>query len=422
MLKQLTRSAAALAAGLVLSAATTAGAADWPQYRGPGHDGVSPEAIRQDWPSGGPKVLWKVPLGESFGSFAVRGDRAFVYASRGDEEGCVALDANTGRELWFTPNGKTIFENMGGKGPRTTPTIDGEFVYVYGTYLKLACLRAADGKVVWQHDVQSEFDGQNGTNGIVQWGNAASPIVDGDLVIVAGGGSGQTFLAFDKKTGKLAWKGGDEKITHASPTPATIGGVRQVVFFMQSGLVSLKSDDGTELWRYKFPFNVSTASSPIVGGDVVYCAAGYGVGGGACKVTKEGDKFSAAELYRVKGNKDGIHWSTPVYHEGNLYGIWGFRALGSAPLECRDMATGEVRWSVPGFGSGGGTVIAGKHLLVQSDTGKLTLVELNPGEFKRVAEAQPLKGKAWTMAVVSNGKIFARTDKEGVCLDVAAAK
>ena len=414
-----------VAAATVLTAsfAVAAFAADWPQYRGPKHDQITDEAVRADWQEKAPQVLWKVPLGESFGSFAVRGDRAYAFISRGDEEGVLALDAASGKELWFRSIGKTIFERMGGKGPRTTPVIDGDRVYVHGTYFKLACLNAADGTVAWAHDIAQEFEGQNETNGIVQWGNAGSPVVEGDLVIVAGGGRGQTFMAFDKNTGSVVWKSGNEKVTHATATPATLHGTRQVLFFVQSGLVSVEPQPGRELWRYKFPFNVSTAASPVVGGkdgDVVYVAAGYNVGAGACKVSRTGDKWSAKEIWRMKGNPNANHWSTPVHKDGYVYGLYGHNTRATAPLECRDIETGDVKWSQQGFGTGGGVVIAGDKLIVQGDVGPISLVDPNPQAFKRLAQVQPLTGKAWTMAVVADGKLYARTDKEGVCLDITA--
>jgi outer membrane protein assembly factor BamB len=241
-------------------------------------------------------------------------------------------------------------------------------------------------------------------------------------VIVAGGGSEQTFLAFEKATGSLAWKGGTEKVTHATPTPATIHGVRQVIFFVQSGLVSLDPKTGRELWRAPFPFNVSTASSPIVGGesgDVVYCAAAYNMGSAAFKISKDGDSFTAREMWRLKGSENGNHWTTPVYHDGHLYGLYGHRNRGANNLECRELASGKVKWSQPNFPAGGATIMAGKHLIVQHESGQILVVDPTPAAFKKVAEAQPLKGKAWTMNVVSDGRLFARTDKEGVCLDVA---
>ena len=409
---------------LTLSFLTAAAvAADWPQYRGPTSDGKSPDSVNAKWAEGGPKVVWKVPVGESFGTFAVAGDRAFIFVSRGDEEGVACLDAKTGKEQWFTLLGKTTFDRMGGKGPRTTPTVVGDKVYALGTYFNLVCLNAADGKQVWAHDLAKEHAAQNETNGIVQWGNAGSPVVEGDLVIVAAGGPEQTFLAFDKASGKLAWKSGTEKITHATATPATIHGVRQLIFFVQSGLVSVEPKTGKELWRFAFPFNVSTASAPVVGGeqgDIVYCAAAYNVGSAACRVAKNGDAFAATELWKIKGNENGNHWMTPVYHEGHLYGLYGHRGRGQAKLECRELATGKVKWSEEAPGAGGAITMAGKQLIVQHENGQIVVVDPSPEGFKKVAEAQPLKGKAWSMAVVANGRIYARTDKEGVCLDTAA--
>ena len=415
--------AAVLSTTMGLSAALTL-AADWPQYRGPNHDQTTDEAVRTNWDQQPPRIVWKIPLGESFGSFAVKGDRAYVFVRNEREEACVGLDATSGKELWSRTIDKTIFDRQGGNGPRTTPTLDGNRVYVYGTYFKLACLDAADGKVVWARDLAREHQAQNDTNGIVQWGSAMSPVVEGDLVIVAGGGPRQTFMAFDKNTGSVVWKAGTEKVTHASPTPATIGGQRQVIFFVQSGLVSLEPKTGRELWRYKFPFNVSTAASPVVGGrngDVVYCAAGYNVGAAAVRVTKEGDRWSATELWRERGNKFANHWSTPVHHGGYVYGLYGHNTRQTAPLECHDIETGELKWAEPGFGTGGGLILlGGKHLVVQHDSGPISVVEPSPRAFKRIAGIQPLTGKAWTMPVVADGKMYVRTDKEGACLDVAA--
>ena len=408
-----------LAAALSVSALASS---DWPQYRGPNHDGSTTESIAINWPKEGPKVLWKAPVGEAFGSFAVAGGKAFIFFERGGNEVCVAMDANTGKELWATPIDKTIFEKQGGNGPRTTPTVDGNNVYVLGTYLKLACLNAADGKVIWQKDLAKEHGGdvQLKTAGINSWGNSASPVIDGNLIFVNGGGKGESLLGIDKKTGNVAWKGTDELLTHASPVPATIHGVRQIIFFCKSGLVSVVPETGKPLWNFPFPWKVSTASNPIVYNDIVYCSAGYGVGAGACKIVKNGNALAAQPLWRAEGQLPN-HWTTPVCKDGYLYGIYGFKEYGSAPLKCIEIATGKEMWSKPGFGSGGGTIlVGGKYVLVQGDQGPLVLVEATPKAYTEVARAQPLGGnKFWTMAVVADGKIYARSNKEAICLDVS---
>ena len=368
------------------------------------------------WPQEGPRVIWKSPLGPSFGSFAVSGGKAFCFIQRNvagqDREVAVAFDANTGKEIWSTPLGQPTYDDQGGDGPRTTPTVDGNRVYVLGSYLMLTCIDAATGKLIWQHDLVKEFNGR-----VIKWKNAVSPILDGGLIYAIGGGSGQSLLAFNKTDGKLVWKGQDDMPTHASPVPVTIHDVRQVIFFTQTGLVSVAATTGQVLWRYGFPFVTSTASSPVVWQDIVYCSAGYGVGGAAVRIEKTTTGFEARELWR---NKDVVsHWTTPVCKDGYLYGICGFKQFGTAPLECTEIATGKKMWSQPGFGSGGATILVDDLVLVQGDRGPLVLVEAKPDRYREIARAQPLGGKCWTMPVVSNGRIYARNTKEGVCLDVS---
>ncbi len=201
------------------------------------------------------------------------------------------------------------------------------------------------------------------------WGNAVSPIIDGDMIFIPGGLPGKSLMALDKKTGAGAWAVGDERQTHASPVPCTIHGVRQIIFFTESGLVSLTAATGQPLWHSPFPFKTATAASPVVGGkdgDIVYCSAGYNVGGGAVRIDKDGDRFTATELWRSPG-ENMSHWSTPVTAGGYLYGIFGHRdAKEMAPLRCVDIATGKEMWSKPGFGAGGGIVLVDNHILVQS--------------------------------------------------------
>ena len=243
----------------------------------------------------------------------------------------------SGKELWAAPlrvanyghDGGNSGEsgNDGGDGPRSTPTFaDGRF-FVMGSDLDLSCFNAADGKPVWRKDLVADFGGSN-----IRWKNAASPLVEDGLVFVAGGGPGQALLALKAETGEAVWKAENDKMTHATPTAATIHGVRQIIFFTQSGLVSVAPKTGKVLWRYPFPFRVSTAASPIVSGDLVYCAAGYGVGMGCAKIVKKGDAFEAEELWRKEGDKVTNHWSTPVCKDGHLYGMFSFKNYGKGPL------------------------------------------------------------------------------------------
>jgi outer membrane protein assembly factor BamB len=408
----------ALSATLAIAGALAAPAADWPQYRGPNGDGTTDEKILTAWPAEGPKALWKVPMGEGFGAVAVVGERAYLLAERMKQEVCVCLDVASGKELWATPLGNTIFEGAGGNGPRSTPTVVGDQLYVLGTYLKLSCLSTKDGKVVWSHDIQAENDGQNGTGGIKQWGNSASPVVEGEVVMVAGGGTGQTFLFYERKTGKLLGKHGDEKITHANPTTTVIGDQRQVVFFTQQGLTSVDAKEGAVLWHADFPFSTSTAASPLVEGGIAYCSAGYGVGAGAFQITKSGKTWKATELWRQKGKLPN-HWSSPVVYKGHIYGLFGFKEFKTEPLKCIELKTGKELWSENGFGQGG-TILVGDDLLTLGDQGQLVLSKATPDKYTELARAQVLSGKCWNNPTVANGLVFCRSTKEVVCLDLRA--
>ncbi|HEY6169033.1 MAG TPA: PQQ-binding-like beta-propeller repeat protein [Verrucomicrobiae bacterium] len=416
-----------VAAALLLLPAVTR--ADWAAYRGPNFDGISAETgIAKKWPASGPKVQWKIPTPLGFSSFTVANGRAYTIVTRevqgAPQETVVALDANTGKELWSFPIGIAKYDgggdsgapdNKGGDGPRSTPTIDGGKLYALSCNLALVCVDAAKGTRLWARNILIEHGGE-----MIKWKNAASPVIEGNLLFMAGGGPGQALLALDKNTGKTVWKSQDDKMTHSTPTVATILGVRQVIFFTQKGLVSVTPAAGAVLWRYDFPFKVSTAISPVVCGDIVYCSAGYGVGGGAVKLAKSGSAFTATEIYRTTGDKTiANHWSTPVFKDGYLYGMFQFKEYGAGPMKCVEAATGKVVWEKPGFGPGNVTLVDG-HLLALSDAGHLVLVEATPKAYTEVSRAKVLTGKCWSTPIFSGGRVYARSTKEGVCVDVSS--
>src|SRR5258706_13196422 len=244
---------------IVLGGIASISLADWTEFRGPNHDGTTDEKVV--WPKGGPRQLFKVPVGEGFGTMAVSNGKVYLTTEGGGQEALLALDAATGAAKWHAVIGQSIYETQGGNGPRTTPAVDGKLVYAMGTKLNLICINTETGKSAWSHDLVKEYGGRSEitSRDIQAWGNAASPVIDGKNVFVYGGGNGQSFIAFDKETGKVAWKTGNEQITHASPTVATILGTRQIIFFTKFGLVSLATADGKELWRYPFKFSTSAA-------------------------------------------------------------------------------------------------------------------------------------------------------------------
>lgn len=403
-------------------------AADWPQYRGPEGTGITAEKVTKPW-SAASKPVWKTKMVGGFASFAVAGDKAYTLALReidgANQESVVALNATTGKELWVTPLSFVKYGspgkdgdsgapgNDGGDGPRSTPTVLGNQVFVLSTLLSLSSFDAATGKVQWTRDILKEHHGRN-----ITWSNAASPLLEGGLLYVAGGGQGESLLAIDPKDGHVVWKAFDEMMTHATPVAATILGQRQVIFFLQSGLLAVEPKSGKELWRYPFKFAVSTAASPVVSGDIVYCAAGYNVGAGAVKITKAGDKFTATEIYRSQGNKPITnHWSTPVVKDGFMYGMFQFKEYAKGPVKCVEIASGTVKWEQPGFGPGN-VILAGDKVVALADNGDLVLIDPNPAAYKEVSRVHLVDGKCWSTPVLANGRVYVRSTKEAAALDV----
>lgn len=391
---------------------------DWPQYRGRLGNGKSAETLPDELT---PRTIWKVPTSRGFSSYSIAAGRGFTIATEGDREVCIAIDAKTGDELWRQHLGSSKYEqgggdagadgNRGGDGPRSTPSSDGKHVYVYDSYLKLFCFDAKTGDLVWQRDIIKEFAGRN-----IKWLNATSPLLDGEAIYVAGGGPAETFLAFRASDGELIWKSGDETMTHATPHLANIDGKKQIIFFMQSGLVGVDPSTGEELWRRKFRFSVSTAASPITEGNRVYCSAGYGVGAGLFQVT---DKPEADKIW-IKANKLMNHWSTPLVLDGHIYGIFEFKKYGKAPLQCVEMETGEIKWSERGFGPGN-CILVGDKLVVLSDAGELVIVAAKPDGYSELSRTKVLDGKCWSTPAYSDGRVFVRSTEEGACVELFAS-
>ena len=405
-------------------------AGDWPQYRGPNHDGVSTEIIRTNWSEQPPGEVWKVALDPGLSSLSVSGGKVFTLVRRPvggqDQEFCVALNAETGAELWASPAlGQAIYPDGGvgpDDGPRSTPSVDGDRVYVLTSYLRLYCLDITNGAAVWSKDLVSAYGST-----VIAWQSAASPLIEGDLVLVIGNAADRCLLAFRKSDGVEAWAGQNDVMTQASPVAATVAGVRQVIFFAKSGLVSVAPDSGSVLWRYAFPFSTSTGASPVVGGDVVYCSAAYGVGAGAVRIGASGGQLSASEVWRTPGANMN-HWPTPVFEGGYVYGVYGQAGI-AASLRCLELATGTEKWRQQ-IGGMGGVLLTTGHVLLLTEDGNLILVKPDPTAYSESARYRALDGsrssiaglavKCWNVPAISNGRIYARSTTEAVCLEAAA--
>lgn len=229
------------------------GAADWPQFRGPQRSGASQEkGLLQEWPKEGPRLLWQIKnIGEGYGTPAVIGERIYLVSSSGvDNEFVQALSSKDGKQIWTTTLGKV--GNPDQKPPypkgRSTPTVDGAFLYVFSSDGDLACLEAKNGKLIWKKNVRTEFGGKAGI-----WAYAESPLIDGDAVVVTPGGSDATILKLNKKTGAIIWKSaipGGDAAGYSSLAVVEADGRRQYVQFLEKGLVGADATTGQFLWRY----------------------------------------------------------------------------------------------------------------------------------------------------------------------------
>ncbi len=393
-------------------------------YRGPSGNGVSTERIRTDWNVNPPQLLWRTQLTNGLSSLSVRGGRVFTQVRTGSTtsgaEYCVALDAQSGALLWTAPVGQADYDYPNNAiavrdGPRSTPAVAGDRVYVLSSYLNLVCLNATNGQTVWAKDLRAQFGGS-----VISWQNAASPLIEGDLLLVNCNASPNRLLALRLSDGSVAWRKLDYAMTHATPVPATIHGVRQVIFMTQFGLVAVNPRTGDEFWRSAFPYNTSTAASPAVDGDIVYCAAAYSVGSVAVQVTQSGATLAASALWARRPSRM-IHWSTPVVVNGYVYGLYGQDQEGTAPMRCLDLRTGQDRWSQPDFGMGS-TLLVDGNILALTDYGDVVLVQPNSAEYRELGRFTAVTGNCWNSPAVSDGTLYIRSAAEVAAFDVAVPR
>jgi outer membrane protein assembly factor BamB len=396
---------------LALGSAWAAGAraADWPQFRGPNRDGISRETgILKSWPEDGPRVLWKAPVGEGFSGITVAGGRLYTMEGRGGGENAVCLDAATGKQLWRVTLDQK-YESGQGSGPRSTPTVAGDLVYMLTGNGKLFALRAATGKVVWFHDLVEEYSARP-----PQWGVATSPLVEGNLLLVdVGGAPAMAAMAFDRRTGKVAWSSQTDRAGYSAPIAFTVGGIRQALFFTGSSLASLSPADGRLYWRksWQTDWDVNAATPIFVPPDQVFVSSGYDTGAALFRMKASGGKVAVEEVWRSKRMKN--QFSSSVLWQGHIYGF------DNDTFKCIEAATGEEKWRERGLGHGS-LILADGHLFVLSERGRLALVEATPAEYREKASAEVLSGKCWTAPALAGGRLYLRNEETMVALDVAA--
>ncbi|HVS39380.1 MAG TPA: PQQ-binding-like beta-propeller repeat protein [Gemmataceae bacterium] len=399
-------------------------AADWPQWRGPQRDGISKETgLLPEWPKDGPKLLWQVKdVGDGFSTPSVVGDRIYALGNKGMEDEFVeALDVKDGITVWSKHIGKVgPNQRVNYPGARSTPTVDGEFLYALGSDGDLACLTTAKGEVQWAKSLRRDFGGNPGF-----WAYAESPLIDGDVLVCTPGGKEATLIALNKKTGDVVWKcptpNGDDA-AYASIIVVEVGGVKQYVQFLQNGLVGVDAKTGKLLWSYDQTAKGSMANipTPVAHDGFIYSAAGM-TGGGLVKLNTDKGEVKADPVYFDRSLPNAIGGSVQI---GDcLYG-----ANQANGLECIDFASGKIRWKEPSLGAGS-VCCADGRLYFHGEDGMTALVELTPegyhekGRFTPPdAPKHPDKAKAWAYPVVADGRLYVRDFGVLWCYDIRDAK
>jgi len=420
-LKQMTLCVSAL---MLISTLCLAG--DWSQWRGPDRDGLSPETgLLQNWPADGPALLWKATgLGEGFSSVAVVGDRIFTTGDKARVCYVHGLNRADGKVLWSTEIGRAGAPGWGNfAGPRGTPTIDGdllfvmgqygELLFVMGQYGELVCLRTTDGAKVWEKHMVKDFGGK-----VPEWGYSESVLVDGDQVICTPGGSKGAIVALDKRTGNLLWQTGDFKdpAHYSSLVCAEITGMKQYVQLTAESVVGV-APNGVVLWRAERRGRTAVIPTPIVKGDQIYVTSGYGVGSNLFEVTRTGATFQARQVYAER--------SMANHHGGALrVGQYIYGYCDARGWVCQEMATGELKWAEKQqTGKGSLTYADGRLYLRAEDNGIVGLIEATPDGYKETGRfVQPGFGKpkTWPHPVVAGKKLYLRDQDQLLCYDVQA--
>ncbi len=396
------------------SAYTAASSSDWPQWRGPARDGLSKEnGLLKQWPAGGPKLLWQVnDIGDGYSTPAVVGKRIYLMSNRGmDNEFVQALSTQNGKPVWTTRVGNVGNPNQNPPYPkaRSTPTVDGNFIYALGSDGDLVCLEAKNGKIRWQKNLRKDFGGQPG-----EWAYAESPLVDGDVVVVTPGGKDATIVALNKKTGNTIWKSAvpdGDNAAYASAIVVNGGGRKQYVQSLTKGFVGVDAKTGQFLWRYKeVAKGPAQYFTPVARGDYVYGGA-LGVGGGLVRLKPDTAGVATEQVYFIRGLPNGIGGAVLV--GDHLYGTEVGQNLVAA-----EFTTGKVKWQDKSFGWAS-VAYADGHLYLHGINGDVALVEASPDAYRErgrfTPPAQPKKKQvgpypegAFAYPVIAGGRLYIR--------------
>jgi outer membrane protein assembly factor BamB len=375
--------------------------AEWPGFRGPARDSiVHGMRIETDWSRTPPVELWRRPIGPGWSSFAVDGDRFFTQEQRGDDEVVSAYSVKTGEPIWRHSDKTRFWESNAGAGPRATPTLSNGRVYTLGATGILNALDPRDGTVIWSRNAADDVGRK-----IPDWGIASSPLVVGDVVIVAPGG---WLAAYDAASGKPRWSGSKDGWGYSSPHFAIIDGVAQVVMVNGPGIIGVAPSDGTVLWKYAWAGDSIVQPAPVGPRDLlVGSGSGLADKNGTLRITvAQGPAgWSVNERWMSTGLKS--YFNDFVVHQGHAFGFDG------SILACIDLEDGQRKWKGGRYGHGQLLLLADQNLLlVLSEDGDLAVVSASADKFAEIARVPAIEGKTWNHPAFAGGQLLVRNGQE----------
>ncbi|MFP6598756.1 MAG: PQQ-binding-like beta-propeller repeat protein [Candidatus Hydrogenedentota bacterium] len=387
---------------------------DWPKFLGPNSNATSQElGILTEWPREGPPILWSRPIGESYGAPVISKGRLVLFHRIGDHEVIECVDALNGSRVHWQHGYPTDYVDRYGYngGPRSSPTIDGDRVYTFGAQGVLTCLDFETGKLLWQRQVNEEFEVPPGFFGV-----GSAPVIEDDLILLnVGGPDGAGVIALDKSSGKTVWTASDDEASYSTPIVATVRGERLAIFHTADGLLVLEAKTGKLRYRYPFRSRIresAIAATPILIDDTVFLSATYKIGAVTLQLAPDGLKEVWKDPEAMQN-----HWAISVFKDGYLYGMDGRHESG-ANFRCIDFATGKVIWSTRAKIGRASFIMADGHLIALGERGHLVLIEVSPERYIEKERVQILNYPAWTPPVLAQGRLYLRNERQLICLDL----
>ncbi len=382
--------------------------ADWPGFRGANRDGiVHGVRIATDWSASPPVEVWRRPVGPGWSSFAVSGDLLYTQEQRGAEEVVACYNVTTGKPVWKHGDTARFWESNGGAGPRGTPTLSNGRVYTLGATGILNVLKADDGSVVWSRNAVSDTKSK-----LPMWGFSGSPLVVGDIVVVATAG---TMAAYDLNSGQPRWVGPDGGSGYSSPQLFTIHGVPQIVMLGGNGATSVTATDGKVLWQHPLTPGARIVQPALTAEGDVLVHEGESNEMRSLAVANGPGGWTVAERWNSFGVNP--YFNDFVVHKGHVFGFNG------SSVACMDLKDGQSKWKGGYYGHGQLVLLSDQDLLlVLSEAGEVALVGATADQFKELARIPAIKGKTWNHPVLVGDMLLVRNDQEMVAFRMSLAK